>query len=388
MSMDFNLKQHWRDQQHESKDQQQQQQQQQQQYAKLPRKMLIDSPQNQQQQEAVAVAALPLFVSDAYSDHSSTPTSSIPTSSTFSRVEGRNNFSMAQWQELEVQAVIYRHMVAGAAIPPELLYLVKKSLLTSPSSPYYLHHYPPHFHSAALMQAGYWGKGAMDAEPGRCRRTDGKKWRCSRDVVAGHKYCERHVHRGRHRSRKPVEFPTSGGSGGLESLSKPAAAAAAAAFTSGSVGGAAPHFGSGASTFDAFQLHTGRSAEFRSDKNSLFSTQHDSTSVDDKSNNKVLMHFFDDHPKTNANNLSSSTSLSMSTPIPENSTSDFLRLSTGNAEELGRRDGSETGEQEGGRVSWTGTWGGNSMGGPLAEAFRSSSNSSPTGGYQCSTPVA
>jgi WRC len=45
----------------------------------------------------------------------------------------------------------------------------------------------------------------MEPEPGRCRRTDGKKWRCSRDVVPGQKYCERHVHRGRGRSRKPVE---------------------------------------------------------------------------------------------------------------------------------------------------------------------------------------
>ena len=47
----------------------------------------------------------------------------------------------------------------------------------------------------------------MDPEPGRCRRTDGKKWRCSRDVFVGHKYCERHMHRGRNRSRKPVETP-------------------------------------------------------------------------------------------------------------------------------------------------------------------------------------
>ena len=48
-------------------------------------------------------------------------------------------------------------------------------------------------------------RSSMEPEPGRCRRTDGKKWRCSRDVVQGHKYCERHVHRGRGRSRKPVE---------------------------------------------------------------------------------------------------------------------------------------------------------------------------------------
>lgn len=45
-----------------------------------------------------------------------------------------------------------------------------------------------------------------DAEPGRCRRTDGKKWRCSRDVAPNHKYCERHMHRGRPRSRKLVEL--------------------------------------------------------------------------------------------------------------------------------------------------------------------------------------
>lgn len=47
--------------------------------------------------------------------------------------------------------------------------------------------------------------GNMDPEPGRCRRTDGKKWRCSRDAVPDQKYCERHINRGRHRSRKPVE---------------------------------------------------------------------------------------------------------------------------------------------------------------------------------------
>ncbi|KAI3760977.1 hypothetical protein L1987_51381 [Smallanthus sonchifolius] len=61
-----------------------------------------------------------------------------------------------------------------------------------------------------LFQDG-WGafhlgfSGNTDPEPGRCRRTDGKKWRCSRDAVPDHKYCERHINRGRHRSRKPVE---------------------------------------------------------------------------------------------------------------------------------------------------------------------------------------
>lgn len=45
----------------------------------------------------------------------------------------------------------------------------------------------------------------MEPEPGRCRRTDGKKWRCRKNVVPNQKYCERHMHRGRQRSRKPVE---------------------------------------------------------------------------------------------------------------------------------------------------------------------------------------
>jgi hypothetical protein len=52
--------------------------------------------------------------------------------------------------------------------------------------------------------------GNADPEPGRCRRTDGKKWRCSRDAVADQKYCERHINRGRHRSRKPVEVIQTG----------------------------------------------------------------------------------------------------------------------------------------------------------------------------------
>lgn len=51
---------------------------------------------------------------------------------------------------------------------------------------------------------GYYGK-KIDPEPGRCRRTDGKKWRCSKDAHPESKYCERHMNRSRYRSRKPVE---------------------------------------------------------------------------------------------------------------------------------------------------------------------------------------
>jgi hypothetical protein len=49
-------------------------------------------------------------------------------------------------------------------------------------------------------------KADEDPEPGRCRRVDGKKWRCSKEAYPGSKYCEKHMHRGKNRSRKPVEM--------------------------------------------------------------------------------------------------------------------------------------------------------------------------------------
>ncbi|KAE9608826.1 putative transcription factor interactor and regulator C3H-WRC/GRF family [Lupinus albus] len=94
-------------------------------------------------------------------------------------------FTSAQWKELERQAMIYKYMMASIPIPPDLLIpTVSRSTLNSGFN---------------LRLSG------NDPEPGRCRRTDGKKWRCSRDVAPNHKYCERHMHRGRPRSRKPVE---------------------------------------------------------------------------------------------------------------------------------------------------------------------------------------
>lgn len=47
--------------------------------------------------------------------------------------------------------------------------------------------------------------GKEEPEPTRCRRTDGKKWRCRNTVLPQQKYCERHMNRGRKRSRKLVE---------------------------------------------------------------------------------------------------------------------------------------------------------------------------------------
>ncbi|XP_010482774.1 PREDICTED: growth-regulating factor 7-like [Camelina sativa] len=95
-------------------------------------------------------------------------------------------FTNAQLKELERQAMIYKYMIASIPVPFDLL--VSSSSSASP-----------------CINKNIVG----DLEPGRCRRTDGKKWRCAKEVVSNHKYCERHLHRGRPRSRKHVEPPYS-----------------------------------------------------------------------------------------------------------------------------------------------------------------------------------
>lgn len=64
-------------------------------------------------------------------------------------------FTNAQLKELERQAMIYKYMIASIPVPVDLLVS---------SSP------PCNNKNAA----------GGDLEPGRCRRTDGKKWRCSK----------------------------------------------------------------------------------------------------------------------------------------------------------------------------------------------------------------
>ncbi|CAI8606203.1 unnamed protein product [Vicia faba] len=117
----------------------------------------------------------------------------------------RGPFTPSQWMELEHQALIYKYITANVAVPHHLLIPIRKALDSAGLST---------FSSALLRPNAYavgWGgfhlgySNNTDPEPGRCRRTDGKKWRCSRDAVVDQKYCERHMNRGRHRSRKPVE---------------------------------------------------------------------------------------------------------------------------------------------------------------------------------------
>ncbi|KAK4348561.1 hypothetical protein RND71_031316 [Anisodus tanguticus] len=117
-------------------------------------------------------------------------------------------FTPSQWMELEHQALIYKYITANVPIPPYLLNPIRKALESAGFSTF----------AGLRPNALGWGafhlgfSNSNDPEPGRCRRTDGKKWRCSRDAVADQKYCERHMNRGRHRSRKPVERQTAGNS--------------------------------------------------------------------------------------------------------------------------------------------------------------------------------
>lgn len=104
-------------------------------------------------------------------------------------------FTASQWHELEHQALIFKYLKAGLPVPPDLLVPIRTSLKFLSSSL---------FHHPTFGYCSYFGK-KIDPEPGRCRRTDGKKWRCSKDAHPNSKYCERHMNRSRYRSRKPVE---------------------------------------------------------------------------------------------------------------------------------------------------------------------------------------
>ncbi|KAA8533545.1 hypothetical protein F0562_031021 [Nyssa sinensis] len=103
-------------------------------------------------------------------------------------------FTSAQWKELERQAMIYKYMMASVPVPPDLLSPITRNLCPESYS---------HLGNGSVFNLRF--SNNKDIEPGRCKRTDGKKWRCSRDVAPHQKYCERHMHKGRPRSRKPVE---------------------------------------------------------------------------------------------------------------------------------------------------------------------------------------
>ncbi|XP_061351492.1 growth-regulating factor 1-like [Gastrolobium bilobum] len=115
----------------------------------------------------------------------------------------RGPFTPSQWMELEHQALIYKYISANVPVPSHLLIPIRKALDSAGFCNFSTGLLRPNALGWGGFHLGY--SNNTDPEPGRCRRTDGKKWRCSRDAVVDQKYCERHMNRGRHRSRKPVE---------------------------------------------------------------------------------------------------------------------------------------------------------------------------------------
>ncbi|XP_019174776.1 PREDICTED: growth-regulating factor 1-like [Ipomoea nil] len=137
----------------------------------------------------------------------------------------RGPFTPSQWMELEHQALIYKYITANVPIPPYLLNPIRKAFDSAALSAY--SGLRPNSFGWGAFHLGF--SNTTDPEPGRCRRTDGKKWRCSRDAVADQKYCERHMNRGRHRSRKPVEGQAGTTAAATTKLMPPATSSASAA---------------------------------------------------------------------------------------------------------------------------------------------------------------
>ncbi|XP_062178390.1 growth-regulating factor 2-like isoform X2 [Phragmites australis] len=126
---------------------------------------------------------------------------------------GRRLFTASQWQELEHQALIYKYMASGAPVPHDLVLPLRLATGVDTAPSLAFPPQPPSLGYWGCYSAGaQFGRKAEDQEPGRCRRTDGKKWRCSREAHGDSKYCEKHIHRGKNRSRKPVEVTSSASS--------------------------------------------------------------------------------------------------------------------------------------------------------------------------------
>lgn len=122
-----------------------------------------------------------------------------------------------------------------------------------------------------------------------------------------------------------------------------------------------------------------RPSETDNETKGLYRMPKSEPSENDKStSSQVLRPFFDDWPRSLQESESLGTSLSIS--VPGNQSSDVsLKLSTGGARGNPGPEGIVKREQPLQWGSSTSPWGTNQMGGPLAEAFRSStSTSTPT----------
>ncbi|WCJ22822.1 growth-regulating factor 9 [Euphorbia peplus] len=120
----------------------------------------------------------------------------------------REKFHLTETQmdEFQRQVLVYKYISAGLPVPSALVRQIWKSVDDSLSFVNGGNGIGRRYSSFAGFSKEFDNTCMKDPETDGCRRTDGKKWRCRKDVVPGEKYCERHMHRGRRRSRKPVEF--------------------------------------------------------------------------------------------------------------------------------------------------------------------------------------
>ncbi|PPD85606.1 hypothetical protein GOBAR_DD17462 [Gossypium barbadense] len=117
---------------------------------------------------------------------------------------GKCVFTTAQLHDLQLQTLIFKYIAGGIQVPVNLVIPIWKSVASSfGSARGCIYERYPSFVGVSPQALDY--RNMADPEPGRCRRTDGKKWRCSKNVIPYQKYCEQHMHRGCRRSRKPVE---------------------------------------------------------------------------------------------------------------------------------------------------------------------------------------
>ncbi|KAJ4873341.1 Growth-regulating factor 2 [Raphanus sativus] len=309
-------------------------------------------------------------------------------------MQGKGPFTLSQWAELEQQALIFKYITANVPVPSSLLISIQKSFYTYGSL-------PPTSFGWGAFHLGFAG-GNMDPEPGRCRRTDGKKWRCSRDAVPDQKYCERHINRGRHRSRKLVE---------VQSNQTASAAAASKAVTTQQhsvvAGGInnrvqsqvypstvnlqpkeSPKQRNNNSSYEFGHISSDSLLNPNSAKSLLGSTYLDFSSSQDKQHGNHSHSTWPEELKSDWTQLSMSIPVASSSPSSTHITGEDkttlspLRLS---------RE-SDLSEQE--TLKKVNTWipisWGNSLGGPLGEVLNSTTNSptlgsSPTGVLQKST---
>ncbi|XP_073033349.1 growth-regulating factor 8-like [Primulina eburnea] len=109
-------------------------------------------------------------------------------------------FTASQLHELERQQIIQKYMMASIPVPHELMLPFSRTSSCLAGAP----------QSKMCLASGSgvdsrFSSSKLDPEPWRCRRTDGKKWRCARNTAAEQRYCERHSHKNKPRSRKHVE---------------------------------------------------------------------------------------------------------------------------------------------------------------------------------------